>query len=328
MIQKHLKSKVLILLLLSLSMLLGACSNDANTPVPVTSAAVPTATTKPVQSVSSGPGSELVGQMVAIGDLDIHILSVRRFTELGTVKPKGVFLEVVYEIANVGKMHANNDVVKLVDDKGRDVSSDISMDARVALATMNLQEKREYKISTAVNPGFVYADQVVYDLPADATSVSLAPKKGYIINDSRKPTAKSFQPTNSTDSGASQELVGKTIFVTRSKLDVKIIKVERVSEVVNGTEIFKSGGAFLLIQYEAKNNNSSDTSLGTVRFDLKDNQGRVYSAAATDFDAQSAISEKYKSFATTTIAPGKTQLGYILFELGKDSAGIDIVEAP
>ncbi len=297
---------------------LGQSNGNPTTSAAQTTAAVTTAATA-ATGATTGTDSQLVGQLIAAGDLDIRIKKVERFTELkGTTKtatPKGVFLAITYEFANLGKKPTGFSFLTLKDGLNREFQTTTDFDAISALTG-----SYGYKSNFAVNPGFLGSEFKVYDVPKDATGFKLEADKTFGKTD-RKPSADSFSSSGGkgADSGAGQELVGKTLTNAKEMYDVKVTKVERLTEIVGNSKSVKTTGVYLIVVFEATNNGAKP--LNFVSMDLKDNTGRVFSGG-TDFDVAIALSGKYKSLSG--VNPGQSGSGYRAYEVTKDAAGMEL----
>ena len=298
-----------------------ATTTAATTKNATTTAIVTTASTSAV-TTNGEPGQELVGQLIASGNTDIRVKTVKLFTELKdtskTATPKGVFMAVVLEIANLGKKPEAFNSIKLLDGKNQEYSTSGDLDASFILAGMD-----GFKSSFFVNPGFVGTDVKLYDVPKDATNYRIEADKLFGGETNRKPSAESFANNGGkgADSGAGQELVGKTL-TTKDKLEVTITKVERLTEIKTDKQTLKpGGGVYLIVVYDAKNN--GDKPAYSSSFYIKDSADRVY-YTSSDFDVTIALSSKYKS--ETPINPGLNGSDYKIFEVTKDATSFSLVE--
>lgn len=110
---------------------------------------VPTTTTTPASSATttiatnasvSGLGSELIGQLIAVDGTDVRVRSVKSFTQLNgsskTFTPKGIFLVVVMDVANLGKKPAGLGLINLKDNQGKEYTDLNALDTIEALAAM------------------------------------------------------------------------------------------------------------------------------------------------------------------------------------------------
>jgi hypothetical protein len=289
----------------------------------VTPGASATKTPVPTLASATGPGSELVGQLIAAGDNDIRVKNVVRFDELKssggkTATPKGVFLVIVLEVANLGSKPSGLTFVNLVDDKGRQFDTTSDGDAISAIVS-----KPEFDSSLLINPGFAGTEVKIYDVPKDATGFKLQPDD-FLGKTERKASADSFSASGGKgpDSSAGPELVGKT-FNSKDKVSATITKVERLNEISGSGKTFKTSGTFLIVQYDVKNDGDKPSSFLT--FYLKDGQGHTFSSTS-DFDLSFALgaSGKYKN--DLTINPGQSGKGYKVFEVTKEASAFDLVD--
>jgi hypothetical protein len=142
-----------------------------------------------------------------------------------------------------------------------------------------------------------------------------------IASKSRQASPDSF--TNSggkgPDSGAGQELVGKTFTNPTYNLAVKITKVERLTEIKSGSKTLKprGNGVYLVVVYQATNN--GDKELNSTAFKLKDNLGRIFVGGG--YEASIAMSDKYPSISS--LGPGKTGNDFRVFEVVRDAKGFE-----
>lgn len=271
----------------------------------------------------SGPGSELVGKLIATENADVRVKKVERFTELKsgnkTIAPKGVFMAVSLEIANIGKKPTFDVFVTLKDDKGNEIKITEDFDASSVLSS-----DYGYKSDFLINPGFVGSDYKLYDVPKDASSFTLE-ADNLFSSSTRQPLPDSFTNNGGKgpDSGAGQELTGKTYKDATNKADVKITKVERFTEIKSDSKTLKpnGNGVYLVVVYQAKNN--GDKNLNSVSLHLKDSAGRIFSAGA-NFDLAFALARKYSSLSN--VEPGKTGNGYEVFEVLRDASGFDLTD--
>jgi hypothetical protein len=286
---------------------------------------VPVATTvnaTTATAASTGSGSELVGQLIAVGDSDVRVRSVRQFSELKntskTATPKGVFMVVVFEVANLGIKPSALSFLNLKDDKNRQFAQTTDSDAIVAIATMP-----EFKSSLLINPGFVGTEVKTYDIPKDATGFKIEADQ-FANTKGRKPNAESFSTGGGKgpDSGAGKELVGKT-FTSKEKVAATITAVDRLSEIKAGSKSFKAQGVYLILQYDVANNGDKPSSF--VTFYLKDSQGHFFTSATdSDLAFQLGVSGNYKQ--DFSINPGQSGKGYKVFEVTKEATSFEMVE--
>lgn len=272
-----------------------------------------------VTPITSGPGSELVGTLIATENLDVKIKKVERYNELKyegkTVKPKGSFLVISYDYANIGKTPVAIVSLTLKDGQDREFESSYDSDVSGALRKMG------YTSSFVVNPGFIGSEYRVYDVPADAKDFKLVS----FFDTERKPSAESFNTRGGkgADSGAGAELVGQTKTIASDKTDVKVLSVERVNPVKDGSTSYKSDGTFLIVTYEMTNNGDKATTGPT--FYLQDSDGRNFSST-DNFEVAYAVAKNAKTKFDSSVNPGQKGVSYRVFEVTKDSTGFKLAE--
>jgi hypothetical protein len=296
----------------------------AAVPVPTTvAAAVPAPTTvAAVVPNSTGPGSELVGQLIAVGDSDVRVKSVTQFTELKgsskTATPKGVFMVIVFDVANLGTKPSALSFLNLKDGQNRQFAQTTDSDAIVAIATMP-----QFKEDLLINPGFVGTEVKTYDVPKDATGFKIEADSFAGNSKGRKPSAESFSTSGGKgpDSGAGKELVGKT-FTTKEKVTATVTAVDRMGEVKAGSKSFKSNGVYVIVQYDVTNNGDKPSSF--VTFYLKDSNGHFFSTSS-DFDLAFELGTSGNYKQDFTINPGQSGKGYKVFEVTKEATGFEMV---
>jgi hypothetical protein len=321
---RQIKGKKAIAFVFSGTDLVKAVFEAANTsPTPVVTPQVevtapPSATPVPaVTPVVNGPGSELVNTLLATAEVDLRVKKVERYDELNyegqTIKPKGVFLVISYEFANVSKSPVAFVSLTLKDGQNREFETAYDGEVNNALYQMG------YRSSYIVNPGFSGGEYKVYDVPKEANGFKLEP----FIETERKPSLASFSSNGGKgpDSGAGAELIGQTITIDDEKTEVKVLNVERVSTLKDGGKSYNSPGVFLIVTYEMKNNGVKATS-GPV-FRLEDSEGRAFSTT-DNFEVLIAAGKNTKTKLDVSVNPGQSGVNYKVFEVVKEASGFKL----
>lgn len=278
-----------------------------------------TASTVAATPVTTGLGSELINTLAATKEIDLKVTKIERYEELKyentTIRPKGVFLVVSYDFANVSKYPVAINSLSLKDGQGREFDTVIESEVSAALINMG------YKSSFVVNPGFIGSEYRVYDVPKDAMGLQLVP----LFETDRKPSASSFNSNGGKgpDSGAGVELAGKTLTITDDQTDIKILNVQRVNVIKDDKTEYKSSGIFLIVTYEMKNNGSKAVTAPVFR--LQDGEGRVFSTSDS-FDITYAIAKNSKTKFDDLVDPGQAGINFKVFEVLKESSKFSLIE--
>ena len=262
----------------------------------------------------------LTGQLLAVETLDVLVKNVHLIQEVKynneLVKANGVFLVIECEVANLGKHFINvfETMVRLLDDNDNEISRLLNINAIFGLNEMG------YRIRRSPSPGFVGLDLLYYDLPLTVTNLKFQAHPSYMAP-SRQPSLESFKFSGGKgpDSGAGQELVGKT-YNRKAKIKAKIFKVDRLTEINKEDKKIIPEGIFLVVAYELENN--SKKPVHWPSFQLRDSTGRVYDTGTTNSEAFGALSRSYKR--NITVNPGEKGLGYQVYELVKEAEGLEI----
>lgn len=295
----------------------GTASTSGITPqVEITA---PATATPAVTAVTNGPGSELVNMLVATKEVDLKVKKVERYDELKyegkSIKPKGVFLVISYDFANVSKYPVALNSLNLKDNQDREFETVIDSEVTSALISLS------YKSSFVVNPGFVGSEYKVYDVPKEASGFELVP----LFETDRKPSAASFASNGGKgpDSGAGAELTGKTITLEDDQTDVKVLSVDRVSAIKDSAHNYKSDGVFLIVTYEMKNKGSK--SVTAPLFRLQDGEGRIFTTT-DNFDIIFTVVKNSKTKFDDSVNPGQSGVNFKVFEVLKESNNFNLIE--
>jgi hypothetical protein len=283
------------------------------------------AATTVVGGSTTGAGTDLVGTLMAVGDMDVRVTKVERFDELKgfdkTLTPKrqgDVFLVLTIEIANLGKRPVFPPTLDLTDGTGSRYKSQTDPIGPL-IATY------KYEVASLINPSFAGSNFKAYEVPKDATGFKVVAGE-FEAKSTRQPSAASFeaQGGKGPDSGAGQELAGKTLTknTTTEKYELKVTKIERLSALKDGTKDFVTPGSYIIVQADITNQGDKDLFGGT--FYLKDSDGRTY-VSSSDFDLVLAVSAKYKP-TTGAIKPNSTAQKVYVYEVVKEAKGFELTD--
>ena len=276
----------------------------------------------------SGAGQELVGQLIAAdgrdAQLDIRVKGVERQTEIKgdaeTIKAKGVFVIVQLEAANVGKYPADFLVlpVTLQDSQGRTFKGTTNLTK--LLDALSKADPDKYRSYNYVQPGFSRPLVAVFEVAADVSGLKLMPDGTYATS-KRQASADSFAKSGGgSDSGAGQELTGQSF--TYNQFANKVTKTERLPQIKAGTRALTTDGVFVVIVYEATNNDSKEQYAHDPI--LKDSQGRYFVAThILSFGFLSDLDKQYPD-NNKPVAVGQKATRYAYYELPKDAANLSL----
>lgn len=133
----------------------------------------------PADEPTDDPAAAGIGTAVTSGDLQFVVTSVEPGgTELGeyiTETAQGEYFLVHVEVTNTGKeaVTFSGSSQKLIDDQGREHESD-------SVASLYIPDNDV--LFTSINPGNTVVGTIVFDLPADATPVTLELKGGGLFD--------------------------------------------------------------------------------------------------------------------------------------------------
>jgi hypothetical protein len=321
-------------LLIMLALGLAACGADTtptnNNPAAATTPTGAPATTKATNTMVAtvtGPGSELQGKLIATKNTDVRITGIARLDNLkaasGTVSPKnGLFLAVFYEMANISQKPVALDDIILYDGQNNQLKETTDVNTLTAFYSLYPNDTDVDRIQ----PSFVARKAKLFDVAKAASGFRVEADPDYKTD--RQPSADSFANPGGkgADSGAGQELAGKTYTTTSTtdnNITFKVVKVDRLTELKAGTTSRTTSGAYLVViyelQYEKGKSSTVSATLSTPA--LKDGTGRKFSGESdtlSDLAKLAKASGKY-----TDVLGANTQIA--VYEVAKDAANLELV---
>lgn len=331
--KKH--SSLAIGLLIILALGLAACGSDTTPTTPTNNPAAATtptsapATTKATNTMvapATGPGSELQGKLIATKNTDVRITGIARLDNLkaaaGTVSPKnGLFLAVFYEMANISQKPVALDDIVLYDDQNTQLKDTTEINTLTAFYSLYPNDTDVDRIQ----PSFVAKKAKLFDVAKAASGFRVEADPDYKTD--RQPSADSFANSGGkgADSGAGQELAGKTYTTTSTtdnNITFKVAKVDRLTELKAGTTSRATKGAYLVViyqlQYEKGKSSTVSATLSTPA--LKDGTGRKFSGESDSLSDLAKLAKASGKYAD--VLGANTQIA--VYEIAKDAANLEL----
>ena len=281
-------------------------------------------------------GKELVGQIISADDpaydikLDIRATGIETKTEFasdtGPLRSSGVFLLIFVDIANLGSRFSDfpYNLVRLQDKQGRKFNAVEDTDYYTAVQALSKLDADKYPLSLAnqVDAGFVRSRLVLFDLPANATDLKLVPHNLSSSVRQVDPAEFSNSGGSGADSGAGQELIGKS-FTSKNGVTITINKFKRYTQLTNYGKAFAStDGVFLVVGFDVRNASKNPIDAGALQFTLTDQTGQTYQ----DITYYPYTPDFLVEFPddTPNIAAGSTGRGFGVIEIPKDARNLTI----
>jgi hypothetical protein len=320
-------------LLMLLALGLAACGADTTPAPPANNTAVSTTTsasettkaTNTMVAPATGPGSELQGKLIATKNTDVRVTRIARLDNLksgaGTINPKnGIFLAVFYEMANVSQKPVALDDITLYDDQNTQLKETTDINTLTAFYSLYPNETDVDRIQ----PGFVAKKAKLYDVAKEASGFRVEAQPDY--KSDRQPSADSFANPGGkgSDSGAGQELTGKTYTTTSTtdnNITFKAVKVDRLTELKAGTVSRATKGAYLVVVYELQYEKGKSSTVSAILNTpaLKDSAGRLFSGESDSLSDLAKLAKASGKYAD--VLKPNTQLA--VYEVTKDAANFE-----